>query len=105
MNYEALCKLIDGIIENEVKHIKLFKESEFCNNNTYQKQLNQSVNQLTGKLIVTFSDEQKKIFDELFGLLVCENVNLQKFYFREGLRAGLIDLSFLNEMKIIESIL
>lgn len=105
MNYEEICKVIDGIIENEVRHIEFFKECEFCKNDKYQKELTQSVNQLTGKLIVTLSDEQRKVFDELFGLLVCENVNLQKFYFREGLRAGLTDLSFLNEIKQIENIL
>lgn len=105
MNYEEICKVIDGIIENEVKHIESFKEREFCKNDKYQKDLTQSVNKLTGKLITTLSDEQRKVFDDLFSLLVCENANLQKFYFREGLRAGLTDLSFLNEMNQIEYIL
>lgn len=48
------------------------------------------------------TERQRDLLDELLSSLNNETVELCRFYFREGLRAGLTNLKFLNEIDDIE---
>lgn len=103
MNYEKICKLIDGIIESEFENVQEFREEKFANRDIEHKQLNQTSAGLMDKLMGTLSEEQKDLLDELDIAITCEWVNLCRFYFKEGVAAALTNLKFLNEINSIGS--
>lgn len=98
MDFEKMCKLIEGIIENEYNNICEFKEMEFSESDKEQKDLYDKSRKLYCELNMTLREEQKEIVAKLEGATTEEWSNLCKFYFREGLKAGLSNLSFLNNV-------
>lgn len=103
MNYEKMCKLIDGIIENDFNKVQEFKEVEFVDKDTEQQQLNKVSSELMDKLMETLSEEQKDLLDKLDEALSSEWINLCRFYFKEGVSAGLTNLNFLNDIESVAS--
>lgn len=103
MNYEKMCKLIDGIIGNEFRHVQMFKERDFTDKDTMQKGLYKTSVELMDKLIETLSEEQKDILNDLDAAICNEWINLLKFYFKEGIAVGLTNLKYLNEIDNISS--
>lgn len=102
MNYEKIRKLINGIIESEFSHVQMFKERDFTDKDTMQKGLYKTSVELMDKLIETLSEEQKDILNDLDAAICNEWINLLKFYFKEGIVAGLTKLKYLNEIDNIE---
>lgn len=105
MNYDKMCKLIDGIIENEFNNVQEFKEAGFVDKDIKQQQLNKTSSELMEKLMGTFSEEQKDLLDELDGALASEWINLCRFYFKKGVAAGLTNLKFLSDTDSINWLL
>ena len=101
MNYEKMCKLINGIVENEFNKVQEFKEAGFADKDTEQQQLNKISSDLMEKLMGTLSEEQKDLLDKLDGALASEWINLCRFYFKKGLAAGLTNLNFLSDIDSI----
>lgn len=103
MKYEKICKLIDGVIENEFNHVQEFKEMNFCNKDKEQQQLSKELEEIKDKLMGTLSEEQQDLLDKLD----CANtnvwINLCRFYFKEGAAAGLTNLKCLNTIDSVGS--
>ena len=51
------------------------------------------------------SEEQRKLLLSLDFAIADEWTNICKFYFKEGLKAGICNLKFLNEINSVGSIL
>lgn len=98
MNYEKICKLIDGIIESEFENVQEFRETNFSDKDKEQQQLEDKSSELMDKLMATLSEEQKDILDELDGVLADVWINLCRFYFKEGVAAALTNLKFLDNI-------
>lgn len=105
MKYDEAKKIVDGIVENEFIHIQRLKENEFSNIDTDQEQLSKNATEIFEELRSTLSKEQEELLFDLEFAITDEWTNLCKFYFKEGLRAGLSNLKFLSEIGFIESIL
>lgn len=105
MNYDKMCKLIDGIVENEFNKVQEFKEAGFADKDTEQQQLNKISSELMEKLIGTLSEEQQELLDELDGALASEWINLCRFYFKKGVASGLTNLKFLSDIDSINWLL
>lgn len=105
MKYDEAKKIVDGIVENEFIHIQRLKENEFSNIDTEQEQLSKNATEIFEELRSTLSKEQEELLFDLEFAICNEWTNLCIFYFKEGLRAGLSNLKFLNEIGFVESIL
>lgn len=98
MKFEQVEKLINGIVENEIRHIANEQEVEFTNEN--QEYINQkkNTNDIYNALKNQLTEEQQYLLNDLMDSTAIEWILLNKFYFKEGLRAGLSNLKFLNEL-------
>ena len=96
MNYEKICKLIDGVIESEFNNVQEFREKDFSDKNIEQQQLDKTSSELMDKLMETLSEDQQDILDKLEVALTNGWVNLCRFYFKEGVAAGLTNLKFID---------
>lgn len=105
MKYEKICKLIDGVIASEFNHIQEYKETSFSDMDLEQQKLNKSSVELMENLMRTLSEEQKDLLDELDAAITSEWINLCRFYFKEGVAAGLTNLNFLNDINNVGSYL
>lgn len=103
MNYEKICALLEGIIESEFNNVQEFREINFYNKNIEQKQLNKTSSELMDKLMGTLSGEQQVILDELENALTNKWINICRYYFKEGVGAGLSNLKFLNDIESVGS--
>lgn len=101
MNYEKLCTLLKGIIENEFNHIQEFKEAKFIDKE--QKVDENNTRELFDKLKVSLTKEQQNILDDFDAAVTNEFVNLCRFYFKEGIVAGLTNLNYLNDIDSVGS--
>lgn len=103
MNYEKICKLVDGIIESEFNNVQEFRETDFSDKDLEQKELNKVSTELMDKLVITLPEETKYLLDEVEAAFINEWINLCRFYFREGVGAGLSNLKFLNGIESVEN--
>lgn len=98
-------KLIIGTINNEVKHIKENLELDFTKNNLDYKQAESITDDIYKTLVRSLDKDQRILLDELRSSIGSEYMELCKFYFKEGLKAGLNNLSYLNEIDDVEYII
>lgn len=103
MNYEKLCALLKGIIESEFNHIQEFKEVKFTDKDEEQKVYESKTRELFDKLKVSLTKEQQNILDDFDAAVTSEFVNLCRFYFKEGIAAGLTNLNYLNDIDSVGS--
>lgn len=100
--YTTNKKIVAGVIENEFNHIQETGEMDFSNKNIEYKQ-DQLMTEIIHKaLIKDMTEKQRDLLDELYSSLNNETIELCRFYFKEGVRAGLTNLSFLKEIDHIE---
>ena len=98
MSYEKICALLEGIIENEFNHVQELKEIKFIDKDEEQKVYESKTRELFDKLKVSLTKEQQNILDNLDVAMTSEWVNLCRFYFKEGIVAGLTNLNYLNDI-------
>lgn len=98
MKFEQAEKLINGIVENEINHIKNEQEVEFTNENQEYINQNKNTNDIYNTLKKQLTEEQQYLLNDLMNSTALEWILLNEFYFKEGLRAGLSNLKFLNEL-------
>lgn len=103
MNYEKTRELVKNIIENEFEHIQTSRESLFEEKDLEQKELNKTTQEVFEELRSSLSKEQEELLFDLEFAICDEWINLCRFYFREGVRAGLINLEFLKTIDFIAS--
>ena len=105
MDYEKLKNIVNGIVENEFNHVQETLEADFENENLEYKQKVLMTKAIREALKKDLTQEQRRLIGEFEDSISSEWVELCRFYFREGLRAGLSNLKFLNEVDGIEVIL
>lgn len=98
MNYEKMCELIKGIIESEFTNVQEFREMKFTDKDIEHKQLNQTSVDLMDKLMGILSEEKKDLLNEFDIAITREWLNLCRFYFHQGVAAGLTNLKFLENI-------
>lgn len=96
--YAKTKSVVDGVIENEFNHIQESSELTFIKND-YEFNQDQLISDIIRKALEKdMTEKQKKLLDDLEGALANEWIDLCRFYFKEGVAAGLTNLSFLNEI-------
>ena len=90
-------ELVSNIVEREFSLIQETKELEFEKSDKEQLKLCNKSDKLYEKLEKALSEEDKQLLDAYYGAETSAWVNLCRFYFREGLKAGLTDLNYLKE--------
>lgn len=91
-------ELVSNIVEREINLIQETKELEFERNDKEQLKLCNKSDELYKKLEDALTgEEDKQLLDSYYGACISEWTNLCRFYFREGLKAGLTDLKYLKE--------
>lgn len=102
MNIKNIENIVNGIVENEFINIEENKEATFTNENIEYKQKALMTQVIRVALKKDTTEEQQRLIDEFEDSISVEWLELCKFYFREGLRAGLSNLKFLKEIEHIE---
>ncbi|MDU4320117.1 MAG: hypothetical protein E7I47_12490 [Clostridium sp.] len=99
MKYEEKVKLIESIIENEFQHVQEYEEIKFIDNDVEQKELT-ATRQKAYEEVRKIDTENKhwKELDNFDCAYVDEWINLCRFYFKQGVAAGLTNLKFLNDI-------
>jgi len=95
-------KIVNGIIENEFIHIQENNELDFTKNNIDYGQAELMTEIIYKALKKNMTDKQRDLLDELYSSINNEAIELCRFYFREGVKAGLVNLEFLKEIDNIE---
>lgn len=102
MDYAKLKNIVDGIVENEFNHVQEILEADFENENLEYKQQELMTRVIRAALEKDTTEEQQRLIGELEDSISNEWLELCRFYFRQGLRAGLSNLKFLKEMDHID---
>lgn len=105
MKFNEIKKIVDGIVENEYRHVEEFLENKFQATDLEYKEKSEITNSIYRKLKEDMTEEQKELLDDLYSSFTTESLILLRFFFKEGLRAGLSNLKFLSEIDFIEYIL
>lgn len=105
MNYKKMKNIVDGIVKNEFRHIQETLEKEFTDTNLDYRQNRSATEGIYKALEKDTTEDQQRLIGELEDSISNEWIELCRFYFREGLRAGLEDLKFLNEINNIGAII
>lgn len=95
-------KIVNGIIESEIEHIQDFLESDFTKNNIDYRQAASMTEFMYKELLKRVTKDQRKLLNEFYTAFINEQSEMHKFYFRQGLNAGLGKLKFLNEIDNVE---
>lgn len=104
MKYEEMKKLINNVMENEFNHVQEYQERKFTDTDKEQLELTETSERLFEKLCEGMPKEYQKLLDEYYSAVGSEWVNLCMFYFKEGVKAGVNNLEFLNDTKIMNCI-
>lgn len=102
MNIKNIENIVNGIVENELKKIIETEELDFTSENLEYKQQVLITKVIREALKKDTTEKQQRLIGELEDSISAEWLELCKFYFREGLRAGLSNLKFLKEIEHIE---
>ena len=102
MNIKNIENIVNGIVENEYNHVQETLEADFGNENFEYKQKVLMTKVIREALKKDMTEEQQRLIGELEDSVSSEWIEICKFYFREGLRAGLSNLKFLKEIEHIE---
>lgn len=97
MNTEIVKGLIDNAVNGAYKTVVDFKEKEFEDTDKKQSKLRDTSIELINKLKESIPCEHLDLLDDCCCAMASEWINFCRFYFREGVKAGLIDLSYLKE--------
>ena len=102
MNIKNIENIVNGIVENEFNHVQETLEADFETENWEYKQQELITKVIREALKKDMTEEQQRLIGELEDSVSSEWIEICKFYFREGLRAGLTNLKFLKEIEHIE---
>lgn len=97
MKYEEMKNLVENIIENELNKVQLYKEIEF-EKEEGQVFLEKDIENRHKKLLSKLNEDGQKELREYEDLLLNKRCEISRFYYNEGVRAGLTDLDFLHDI-------
>lgn len=95
-------KVVNGIIENEIEYIQDNLEFDFTKKNIDYVQASSITDLIYNALLKDMTSDQRKLLDEFYSAFINQQVEMNKFYFRQGLKAGLSNLKFLKEIDNFE---
>lgn len=101
MKYEKMKDLINNIIENEFKHVQTYEERNFLDTDEKQLKLEETSKKLFEELYKSIPEEFHDLLNDFDEVVVGAWINLCRFYFKEGVRAGLVNLNFLKSIEDI----
>ncbi len=101
MKYEGIKKLIENVIDNEFMHVQESGERRFIDTDKEQMELTEESEKLLKQLHENIPEEYQKLLDDYSSAVLYEWVNMCRFYFKEGVRAGTTNLEFLKETKLM----
>ncbi len=101
MKYEGIKKLIENVIDNEFMHVQESEERRFIDTDKEQMELTEESEKLLKQLHENIPEEYQKLLDDYSSAVLYEWVNMCRFYFKEGVRAGTTNLEFLKETKLM----
>lgn len=99
MKYEEKKDLINNIIENEFKHIQEYQERNFEETDEEYLKDNEILMNLLNEIYENIPKEYQALFRKYDDAVINAWINLCRFYFKEGVKAGLDNLKFLNSIK------
>ena len=103
MNFEEMDKLITNIIDNEYLHVSKYEEDGFIKTDEEQRELEKNREELLKKVLgIKKGDKHWQLIDDFDCAAIRASSNLNKFYFRMGVKAALTNLKFLNDIAIEE---
>lgn len=102
MDIKNIENIVDGIVKNEFRHIQETLEKEFTDTNLDYRQNRLAKEGIYKALEKDTTEDQQRLIGQLEDSISNEWIELCRFYFREGLRAGLSNLKFLKEIEHIE---
>ena len=94
-------KLVDALIENEFHKIQEFKENNDMKNNKEYQELQDKSFKLFEKLHGTLNNNQTDMLHEYDDDVVYANVELTKYYFKQGIIAAFNELKCLEGLEVI----
>ncbi|KEZ88511.1 hypothetical protein IO99_02430 [Clostridium sulfidigenes] len=104
MKHEEIKKLIRNVIDNEFQHIQEYEERNFVDTNKEQTELAEESERLFKQLFESMPKEYQNLLEDYNSAVLHELVNMCRFYFKEGVRAGTTNLEFLKDTEIMEYI-
>nr|UVN03567.1 MAG: hypothetical protein [Bacteriophage sp.] len=105
MKSENLKTVVDRIVENEFRLIQETLEKDFIDTDLDYRQKTLITEGIYKDLEENTSIDQQILIGNLEDSISSEWIELCRFYFREGLKAGLNNLKILNEIDYINLIL
>lgn len=99
MNIQETKKLIDNVIENEFEHIQEYKEVDDLNKDQVRKEQAEKVSKLFSDLLDSIPKEYAKQVENFYDQVIHEWSCYCRYYFKEGVRAGITNLNFLEDVK------
>lgn len=105
MKSENLKTAVDRIVENEFRIIQETLEKDFIDIDLDYRQKTLITEGIYKELEENTSIDQQILIGNLEDSISSEWIELCRFYFREGLKAGLNNLKILNEIDYINLIL
>lgn len=97
MKYKEMEDLVKNIIENELDKVQLYKEIEF-EKEEEQILLKKEIDIKYKRLLSKLNEEGQEDLREYEDLLLDKRCEVSRFYYNEGVRAGLTDLNFLHDI-------
>lgn len=99
--------IVNGIIKNEIKHIQETSMSNFITTNEEYKNKDLITKSILEKIKedIKVNAEQQQCIEELEESIINQISMIYKFYFQEGLKAGLTNLKYLENIDNIEYLL
>lgn len=104
MEYKEMRRLIENIIENEFKHIQDCRERKFIDTDKEQIELTEESEKLFKQLFENVPKEYRNLLNDYSNAMLCEWVNMCRFYFKEGVTAGISNLEFIKKIDGIKAI-
>lgn len=98
MKYEEIKKLAENIIENEFQHIQENGERNFTDTDKEQIELSGESERLFKELFDNTPKEYQKLLYDYYAAVSADWINMCRFYFKEGVKAGVSNLEFIKEI-------
>lgn len=104
MDFKTITKLVDNIIENELRHVQEENEvTDLKKNIELQETINKR-KELGNILENALPKELQRTFNEFVDSFAHEQIEHEKYYFRKGVDAGLDNISYLKDFGLNNAI-
>jgi hypothetical protein len=101
MEFEKIKKIVNGLVKSEYSHcIESFGEdADKTDNDEEYIKAKREESDLAEELMRSLSEDKKYIVDKYYNAVKNVSAFEEEYYFRKGVRSGLINLKFLNDIQ------